>query len=171
VSGGEGIERRLAALRVVVFDVDGVLTDGSVSIDARGEETLRFGVQDGLGVIRGRQAGLEYAIISGREAPAVTARARRLGIEHVQQGQFDKAEAIARVFTDLAVDPSAVAFMGDDVNDLPAMERVGVVCAPANARPEVKAVADLVTTAAGGQGAVREFLERIIAAKGRTGGS
>ncbi len=171
MSGGEGIERRLAALRVVVFDVDGVLTDGSVSIDARGDETLRFDVQDGLGIVRGRQAGLEYAIISGREAPAVTARARRLGIEHVQQGQFDKAESIARVFTDLAVDPSAVAFMGDDVNDLPAMKRVGVVCAPANARPEVKAVADLVTTAAGGQGAVREFLERIIAAKGRAGGS
>jgi len=169
VSDGGGIEQRLAALRIVVFDVDGVLTDGSVSVDAQGGETLRFDVQDGLGIVRGRQVGLEFAIISGREAPAVTARARRLGIEHVQQGQFDKSEAIARVLADLAVDLSAVAFMGDDLNDLPAMERVGVVCAPSNARPEVKEVADLVTVAAGGRGAVREFLERIIAAKGRTG--
>ncbi|HUU61920.1 MAG TPA: HAD hydrolase family protein [Acidimicrobiia bacterium] len=169
MSDGGGIEQRLAALRIVVFDVDGVLTDGSVSVDAQGGETLRFDVQDGLGIVRGRQVGLEFAIISGREAPAVTARARRLGIEHVQQGQFDKSEAIARVLADLAVDLSAVAFMGDDLNDLPAMERVGVVCAPSNARPEVKEVADLVTVAAGGRGAVREFLERIIAAKGRTG--
>jgi 3-deoxy-D-manno-octulosonate 8-phosphate phosphatase (KDO 8-P phosphatase) len=171
VSGGADLEQRLAALRVVVFDVDGVLTDGSVSVDAQGGETLRFDVQDGLGIVRGRQVGLEYAIISGREAPAVTARAGRLGIGHVQQGRFDKSEAIARVFTDLAVDPSAVAFMGDDVNDLPAMERVGLVCAPANARPEVKEAADLVTAAAGGRGAVREFLERIIAAKERAGSS
>jgi 3-deoxy-D-manno-octulosonate 8-phosphate phosphatase (KDO 8-P phosphatase) len=168
VSPGPDLEPRLAALKVVVFDVDGVLTDGAVYVDARGEEVLRFDVQDGLGIVRGREAGLDYAIISGREAPAVTARARRLGIEHVQQGAFNKAEAIDRVCAELGVDPPAVAFMGDDLNDLSAMRRVGVACAPSNACREVKEAADLVTAAAGGRGAVREFLELIIAAKGRT---
>ena len=168
MSAAGDLEERLAAVKVVVFDVDGVLTDGAVYIDARGEEALRFDIQDGLGIVRGRGVGLDFAIISGREAPAVTARAGRLGIEHVQQGTLDKGEAIGRVCASLGVDPLVVAFMGDDLNDLPAMQRVGVVCAPANARPEVKQAADLVTAAAGGRGAIREFLERIIAAKGRT---
>lgn len=158
-------ERRLAAIQVVVFDADGVLTDGKVLIDGQGNETLRFDIKDGQGLVRGRASGLRYAIITGRNSPAVRVRARQLEITHIQQGQTDKSAAIERVMEDLGVDAGAMAYMGDDVNDLPAMSRVGFVCAPADARPEVLEVADLVTGAPGGDGAVREFIERIIAAK------
>ena len=157
---------RLAAIQVVVFDVDGVLTDGKVLIDGQGNETLRFDIQDGLGIVRGRRAGLRYAIITGRNSPAVRVRARQLDITHLQQGQMDKQAALERVMEEMGVAAQDVAFMGDDTNDLSAMARAGFVCAPANARPEVRAAADLVTAAKGGEGAVREFIERIIAAKG-----
>jgi 3-deoxy-D-manno-octulosonate 8-phosphate phosphatase (KDO 8-P phosphatase) len=162
-------DRRLADIQVVVFDVDGVMTDGKVYIDGQGNETLCFDIQDGLGVVRGRAVGLRYAVITGRNSQAVRIRARQLDITHIQQGQTNKTEAIERVLEDLGVASGVVAYMGDDVNDLPAMARVGFVCAPADARPEVLDVADLVTRAKGGNGAVREFIERIIAAKGGQG--
>jgi 3-deoxy-D-manno-octulosonate 8-phosphate phosphatase (KDO 8-P phosphatase) len=166
---GTGDDRRLADIQVIVFDVDGVLTDGKVLIDGQGNEWLRFDIQDGLGMVRGRSFGLRYAIITGRNSPAVRVRARQLDILHIQQGQTDKTAAIERVMEDLDVDASAVAYMGDDVNDLPPMARVGFVCTPADACPEVRDAADLVTGAKGGDGAVREFIERIIAAKGGLG--
>ncbi len=166
---GTGDDRRLAEIQVVILDVDGVLTDGKVLIDGQGNETLRFDIQDGLGMVRGRTVGLRYAIITGRNCPAVRVRARQLDISHIQQGQMDKIAAIERVMVDLGVDAGVVAYMGDDVNDLPAMARVGFVCAPADARPEVREAADLVTGAKGGDGAVREFIERIMEAKGGQG--
>jgi 3-deoxy-D-manno-octulosonate 8-phosphate phosphatase (KDO 8-P phosphatase) len=160
------IEASLSRIEVVIFDVDGVLTDGKVTIDPDGRESLTFDVQDGLGIFRGYRAGLRYAIISGRESPAVTVRAGQLKIEQVYQGQKNKQEAFDQVLTDLDVEPGQVAFMGDDLNDLPIMRQVGFSCAVANARPEVRASAGMVTHARGGDGAIREFLERIINARG-----
>ena len=160
------IDASLSRIEVVIFDVDGVLTDGKVSIDPDGRESLRFDVQDGLGICRGYRAGLRYAIISGRECPAVNVRAGQLRIEQVHQGQKNKQEAFETILSELDVEPVQVAYMGDDLNDLPIMRQVGFSCAVANARPEVRASAGMVTHARGGDGAVREFLERVINARG-----
>ncbi len=160
-----GLEGRLAGIRLVILDVDGVLTDGKVLVDDQGREALRFDIQDGYGIVRAMRRGLLFAIISGRDAAAVDARARQLGIEIVHQGQRDKRQAFQDVLRETAVELEDIAYIGDDLNDLPIMEQVGVVCAVANARPEVKEKAHVVTSARGGDGAVREFLELIMAAR------
>ncbi len=156
----------LSRIKLVIFDVDGVLTDGKVLIDEKGNELIRFDIQDGLGIILGYRVGLQYAIISGRDTPAVAERARQMGIELVFQGQTDKQEAFEAVCRSSGVEPHEIAYIGDDVNDLPIMEQVGFSCAVGNARSEVKAKASMITHASGGEGAVREFLELVIAAKG-----
>ena len=160
------IHDRLVAIEMVIFDVDGVLTDGTTIVDSEGKEALRFDVQDGYGMFRGYRAGLTYAIITGRSLKAVEHRARGLRIERVYLGQKIKQEAFADLVEQSGLDPSAMAYMGDDLNDIKVMEQVGVSCAVANARPEVKEIADVVTDARGGYGAAREFLEMIIAARG-----
>jgi 3-deoxy-D-manno-octulosonate 8-phosphate phosphatase (KDO 8-P phosphatase) len=162
----EEIQDRLAALEMVIFDVDGVLTDGSLIVDSEGREALRFDVQDGYGMFRGYRAGLTYAIITGRNSEVVGHRARELRIERIYLGQKIKRDAFAALVKESGLDPSVMAYMGDDLNDIQVMEQVGISCAVANARPEVKEIADLVTEARGGYGAAREFLEMIIAAKG-----
>lgn len=160
------IQERLADIELIIFDVDGVLTDGSLIVDSEGREALRFDVQDGYGMFRGYRAGLTYAIITGRSSKVVEYRARELRIERVYLGQKIKRTAFEDLVRESGLDPSSIAYMGDDLNDIQVMEQVGVSCAVANARPEVKEIADLVTDARGGYGAVREFLEMIIAAKG-----
>jgi len=160
------LDTRLARIELVIFDVDGVLTDGSVLVGPDGRESVRFNIQDGYGVFRGYRVGLRYAIISGRQCEAVEHRARALQITQVHQDQSFKQEAFEAVLTESGLEASRVAYIGDDLNDLPIMEQVGVSCAVANARQEVRAIADIVTEARGGEGAVRELLERIIAAKG-----
>jgi len=160
------LDTRLAGIELVIFDVDGVLTDGKVWIDTEGRESIRFNIQDGYGVFRGYRAGLQYAIISGRQCEAVEHRARALQITQVHQGQLFKQEAFKAVLAESGVGAGRVAYVGDDLNDLPVMEQVGVSCAVANARKEVREAADIVTEARGGEGAVREFLELIIEAKG-----
>jgi len=165
------INASLSNVKVVIFDVDGVLTDGKVIVDAQGGESLRFDIQDGLGFYRGYRYGLQYAIITGRDTPAVAARAAQLRIEQIYQGQVNKQEAYEMVKKAYGVTDDEVAYMGDDVNDLPVMQQVGFACAVANARPEIRTLAHLVTHARGGDGAVREFLERIIAAKEGENGS
>jgi len=160
------INDRLATIEMVIFDVDGVLTDGTTVVDSGGGEALRFDVQDGYGMFRGYRAGLTYAIITGRSIKAVEYRARDLRIERVYLGQKIKREAFADLVEQSGIDPSAMAYMGDDLNDIEVMEQVGVSCAVANARPEVKEIATVTTEARGGYGAVREFLDMIIAARG-----
>ena len=160
------IHDRLVAIEMVIFDVDGVLTDGTTIVDSEGREALRFDVQDGYGMFRGYRAGLTYAIITGRSIKAVEHRARDLRIERLYLGQKIKQEAFADLVEKSGIDTSAMAYVGDDLNDIKVMEQVGVSCAVANARPEVKEIADVVTDARGGYGAVREFLEMIIAARG-----
>ncbi len=160
------LDTRLARIELVIFDVDGVLTDGSVLVGPDGRESVRFNIQDGYGVFRGYRVGLRYAIISGRQCEAVEHRARALRITQVHQNQSFKQEAFEAVLTESGLEASRVAYIGDDLNDLSIMGQVGVSCAVANAHQEVKEIADIVTEARGGEGAVRELLEQIIEAKG-----
>ena len=164
------LDERLAGIELVIFDVDGVMTDGTVWVDVDGRESIRFNIQDAYGVFRGYRVGLQYAIISGRECEAVEHRARVLRITQVYQGQKFKQEAFEKVLSETGFEAEQIAYMGDDLNDLPIMEQVGVACSVANGRPEVREAADLVTEVRGGEGAVREFLEMIISAKGGVSG-
>ena len=151
----------MTQIRAVALDVDGVLTDGGFWWGANGEEFKRFHFLDMMGIARARRTGVVFAFISGEDTPLLGRLAAKLGIEDVFAGCKDKASAL-RSFserTQIALD--AVCFMGDDVNDLGAMSLAGVSAAPANAHPIVLARASMVTTRSGGNGAVRELLDRL----------
>jgi len=158
-------EARLAALRLVVLDVDGTLTDGSVNYLGR-EELVRFDVHDGLGLVWLRRAGLMLAWITGRGSPAVEARAAELGVSELFQHVSDKESCLAALQERLGIAPEHTLAMGDDVIDLTLRPRCALLVAPASARPEVRARVDWVTSAHGGRGAVRELADRILAARG-----
>jgi 3-deoxy-D-manno-octulosonate 8-phosphate phosphatase (KDO 8-P phosphatase) len=155
-----------AQVRVLVLDVDGVLTDGSLVYDASGEAQKVFDVRDGLGIKLVQEAGIEVAILSGRATAAVDARARDLGIAHVHQGVKDKPAVLSRLLETLAVTDAQVAYMGDDLVDLGVLARVGLAAAPADARPEARRLARFVARAPGGRGAVRELCEHLLRARG-----
>lgn len=159
---------RLARVRLLVLDVDGTLTDGGVIYDAAGNEAKRFHIHDGLGIVLAAFVGLRVAWMTGRVSPLVERRARELGIPAalLLQGVRDKAFALIALASRLQVAPDAVAYMGDDLNDLPALRVAGVALAPANAVAEVKSVAHMVTPCAGGDGAVRDAIEAILKARG-----
>jgi 3-deoxy-D-manno-octulosonate 8-phosphate phosphatase (KDO 8-P phosphatase) len=163
------VRERLAAARLLVLDVDGVLTDGSLRYTRRGEEGKTFSVRDGLGIRLLLQAGLAVAVVSGRRGEAVAVRCRELGLpdELVIQGSRDKAADLDALERRLGLADAAVAAIGDDLPDLPLLVRVGVAVCPADADPEVVAVCHLVCRAAGGKGAVREVAELILKVQGR----
>jgi 3-deoxy-D-manno-octulosonate 8-phosphate phosphatase (KDO 8-P phosphatase) len=154
-------------VRLLVLDVDGVLTDGTLYYSANGEELKTFNIQDGLGVKILQAAGLEAAIISGRASPALEMRSRNLGIRHIQQGAEDKLVAFERLLRDLAVTADQAACMGDDLPDLPLLERCALAIAVPDAPDVVRARAHYVTRRAGGRGAVREACELILEAQDR----
>jgi 3-deoxy-D-manno-octulosonate 8-phosphate phosphatase (KDO 8-P phosphatase) len=156
---------RAARIRLLILDVDGVLTDGGLLYGASGEETKRFHVHDGLALVAARKAGLQVAVLSSRASAAVTRRMTELGVSEVHQGVMDKASALAALCERLGVPISAVAMMGDDLPDLAAMGRVGLALAPANAVAEVKRVAHWVARRRGGDGAVREAVEMLLRAR------
>jgi 3-deoxy-D-manno-octulosonate 8-phosphate phosphatase (KDO 8-P phosphatase) len=156
---------RCAGIEVLIVDVDGVLTDGVIAIDDRGVETKHFHVRDGSGVALWRRAGKRIAILSGRFAPLVDRRAAELGISPVIQGVSSKAEPFVRLLRVLSVEPRQVCYVGDDLADLPALRSAGLAACPADAAPEVKAAAQLITTAPGGRGALREVVEVILKAQ------
>ena len=162
----ERLRQRLASIRLLAMDVDGVLTDGALSYDSEGAEHKRFHVADGLGLVLLRQLGVEIAWISGRASDPVERRARELGVRHVMQGVRDKSKALRELCSALAIPLGATAYIGDDWNDLPALAIAGVGIAVANAAEEVKQAAAIVTCDAGGQGAVREVCMRLIEARG-----
>lgn len=157
---------RAAGIELLAFDVDGVLTDGSIYIDDLGHETKRFNVRDGFAIRVWQKLGFAAAIITGRRGEAVKHRAAELGIGHVVQGCGDKAAAMGELLAKLGLSPERAAYMGDDWPDLRVMRRVGLAIAPADADPAVKEIAGMVTERAGGHGAVREAVERLIEAKG-----
>jgi 3-deoxy-D-manno-octulosonate 8-phosphate phosphatase (KDO 8-P phosphatase) len=165
------LARRIA---LVAFDVDGTLTDNGVYIGAPagggdGEriEFKRFDIQDGLGIVMLRRAGITVAFISARHSEATTLRANELGVTLLRQGKgLRKVPELHALAADLSIPLSAMAFMGDDLADIAAMQQVGLAVAPANAVAEVKAVAGVQLTRAGGRGAVREFAELFLHARG-----
>lgn len=160
---------RLAGAKLLVLDVDGVLTDGRISVDpgGSGDEQLAFDVQDGIALKWIQAAGLVVAWISGRGPPAVFLRARELGIVEIHLKATSKRETLTRIQDRLGIAPPETVGMGDDLPDLGLRARCGFFAAPANARPEIRACADLVTEGRGGRGAVRELCERILRAQGR----
>ena len=160
-------EQRATELRLMFFDVDGVLTDGRLHIGAQGEMFKIFHVRDGHGIKLLQAGGVRCAILSARRSEVVNVRARELGIEHVQQGAQDKAAGYVALRDALGLADAQCGFMGDDWPDLPVMRRVAFSCAPANAHAEVRALATHVTQARGGDGAVREFCDLLMVASGR----
>lgn len=160
---------RLRRIESVVFDCDGVLTNGSINIAADGGEVKSFNVHDGSGIKYLQRAGLKTAILSGRRAEAVTRRAKELKISCVFQGRKDKLKALSELCRRMKVGPEAVCYVGDDLPDLPVMRAVGFAVAVADARPEVRKAAHYVTRAAGGAGAAREVAEMILQSQAKWG--
>ena len=160
-------EQRAAAVRLLVLDVDGVLTDGRLYFGAEGEALKVFDVRDGHGVKLLREAGIEVAILSARRSPIVERRARELGITQVIQGASDKGASFAELAQALKVASEHCGYIGDDWPDLAALAQAGFAVTVADAAPEVRRVAHWVTAAAGGRGAVRELAEFILRAQGR----
>jgi 3-deoxy-D-manno-octulosonate 8-phosphate phosphatase (KDO 8-P phosphatase) len=157
--------RAAARIRLLVLDVDGVLTDGGLYYGPSGERTKRFHVQDGLGMVEARRAGLTLAVLSGRRSAAVARRLAELGVAHVHQGVRDKRLVLTRLMARLGLDRKHVAMMGDDLNDLPPMRQAGLALAPQNAAREVREAAHWVSRRAGGEGAVREAIELLLGAR------
>jgi 3-deoxy-D-manno-octulosonate 8-phosphate phosphatase (KDO 8-P phosphatase) len=151
---------------LLVLDADGVLTDGSIWLDAVGNESKRFDIKDGFALTLWRRMGFRCAIITGRTSGAMAARARELGVDLLAQGAPDKARELDRVMAEAGVRPEQCAYMGDDWPDLAPMDMVGYPMAVADADPAVRARAAYVTHAAGGRGAVREAVEHLLRAKG-----
>lgn len=163
------VRKRLESIRLLVLDVDGVLTDGTLVFTAAGEAVKRFHVRDGMGIRLLMNAGIQVAVVSGRSSEAVGVRCREIGMreELVLQGSRDKALHLDQLEQALGLEDRQVAAMGDDLPDLPILCRVGLAACPANAAPEVAAVCHLVCGSDGGRGAVREFAEVILKAQGR----
>jgi 3-deoxy-D-manno-octulosonate 8-phosphate phosphatase (KDO 8-P phosphatase) len=161
--------RELAArardVRLLILDVDGVLTDGKLYFSARGEELKCFHVRDGAGIVQLLRGGVQVAIISGRNSQAVEARASELGITFVRQGVSDKLQALRELLARLNLQPENVACMGDDSADLPILAIARLAVSVADAHASAKAAAHYVTVAPGGLGAVREACDLILAAR------
>jgi len=155
-----------AGIEIVVFDVDGVLTDGKIRIDDHGREIKAFDVRDGHGIKLLQRAGVQAAILTGRESDVVRHRAAELGISYVRQRCLDKAAGLAALLEEAGIAPEKAAFFGDDVIDLPAMRLCRLSFAPADAHPAVRKHADWISDFAGGKGAVRQMAEALILARG-----
>lgn len=161
------LRERLAAIELLVFDVDGVLTQGEIIYTDEGAEAKAFDVKDGLGIRVASTAGLKVAVMTGRASRVVERRARDLRISDVLQRVADKATALRKLVEEKELPLERVAFMGDDLNDREALRLAGVSIAPADAMLEIREQVDLVTEALGGRGAVRETVEAVLRAQGR----
>lgn len=157
---------RAAKIRLMIFDIDGVMTDGSLHYMADGEAIKTFHVHDGLGIKLLQQSGVPTAIITARQTEIITKRARDLGIAHVMQGVHDKRVGFETMLEKLGLTADECGFLGDDWIDLPVLTRVGFAASVPNGRAEVQARAHYVTQAHGGHGAVRELCELIMRAQG-----
>jgi 3-deoxy-D-manno-octulosonate 8-phosphate phosphatase (KDO 8-P phosphatase) len=158
---------RARRIRVLLFDVDGVLTDGGVTVHADGSESKRFDIKDGAGIVLARRAGLTVGVLSARQSASTQHRARQLGLDLVRQGVTDKAAELEELMDTHGWQCEDIAYMGDDVVDLPVLRRVGLAACPADAVAEVRTVAHLVSTFPGGHGAARALIEDILHAQGR----
>ena len=160
------VAARAARVRLLLFDVDGVLTDGTVLLHGDGAESKRFDIKDGTGIVWARKAGLTVGLLSARSSAATEQRASQLGITLVRQGVAGKLDAYGEIVTSLNLADDQVAYMGDDVLDLPVLLRVGLSAAPADAVDDVRARVHWVSGARGGAGAARELVEVVLRAQG-----
>ena len=161
----ESLTASLQKIKLLALDVDGVLTDGSIYISPAGEVFKGFNAKDGMGISCALRSGLQIAVITGRQSPIVERRCEELGITLLQQGVKDKRLALQQMAQELDLVREEIAYMGDDLNDIPAFKASGLNLVPADAAIEVMAVADIITKASGGRGAVREAITMILAAQ------
>lgn len=160
------MNEKLKHIELLLLDVDGVMTDGRIIWDSNGTEIKFFNVKDGHGIKLVQRAGIQVGIITGRVSPVVDLRAKELGIEILYQGSLRKQESYADIKQRTGLSDHQIAYMGDDVIDVPVMRRVGFSAAPADALPEVLKVADYVASARGGWGAVRELCDLLLKGRG-----
>lgn len=163
-------EDRARRVKVLLFDVDGVLTNGDITIipnaEGKGTEVKSFSAHDGLGISLARLAGLKIGFVTKRNSQVVAIRARDLKIDHLYQGQSHKMQAVEQILADEKVTLDEIAYVGDDIIDLPVLRKVGLAIATANARPQVKSVAHYVTPLRGGDGAGRDAIDFLLNARG-----
>ena len=161
------IEDQAAKVRLILFDVDGVLTDGKLLVHADGSESKTFDIKDGTGIVWAQRLGLTVGLLSARSSVATAQRAAQLGITLVHQGVQSKLETYNQIADSLMLDDADVAYMGDDILDLPVLARVGLATAPADASADVRSRVHWVSQAKGGDGAARELIELILRAQNR----
>jgi 3-deoxy-D-manno-octulosonate 8-phosphate phosphatase (KDO 8-P phosphatase) len=161
---------RACRIAMILMDVDGTLTDGTLCVQPDGTELKSYHVRDGLGILMAGAAGIKTGIITGKTSKALVRRADRLGIKDVHQGALDKRGAFKAILEKHELRPEQVAFIGDDLGDLPVLEQAGLAGAVADASAEVKARCHYVCSLPGGRGAVREFIEFILKAQGKWDG-
>ncbi|MEX2480615.1 MAG: HAD-IIIA family hydrolase [Gammaproteobacteria bacterium] len=164
------LEERAAGIRLAVFDVDGVLTDGRIILGPDGDEYKAFHVRDGHGLVRLRESGVLIAVITGRRSAALERRMQELGVDHVHQGIRDKRTCLLELLGRLGLTATQTCYVGDDLPDLPALQMVGLPVAVADACPEVIDAAAWVTGVGGGHGAAREVCDRLLKAQSATAG-
>ncbi|MBI3667603.1 MAG: HAD hydrolase family protein [Acidobacteria bacterium] len=171
VESSVSLTQRAAKIKLLLMDVDGVLTDGRLFYvpGPNGEmvETKGFDAQDGISLQWANWLGIETGVISGRDSPALVTRARQCRIMYIYQGHIEKIPIYEKILSESGAAEEQVGYIGDDLTDAPILARVGLAAAPANARPEVKRMVHLVTAAPGGQGAVREVIEVVLRAQGK----
>ena len=157
----------LEKIKMIILDVDGVLTYGSITIDSMGNESKTFNSKDGSGIKFGQRVGLKFAIITGRSSVAVDKRARELNIKDVYQNEKKKIEAYEKILSAYNLDDEEACYIGDDLVDMPVMKRVGYSVCVSDGAKEVCEIADYITKASGGKGAVREVIEKVIMVQGK----
>jgi 3-deoxy-D-manno-octulosonate 8-phosphate phosphatase (KDO 8-P phosphatase) len=164
------VRERAARLRLLLLDVDGVLTDGTVAIDSAGGEAKSFFIRDGASMIWAKRAGLEVGLLSGRPSQATSRRAAELGIRIVSQRGTDKLAGYREILAAEGLRDEDIGYMGDDMLDLPVLARAGLSAAPADSAADVRARVHWVSQHPGGRGAVREFIELVLVAQGKWDG-
>jgi 3-deoxy-D-manno-octulosonate 8-phosphate phosphatase (KDO 8-P phosphatase) len=163
----EAILSKARNIRMVLLDVDGVMTDGRVLLLPDGQEVKFFSIHDGFGIVCAMKAGIRIGIISGRSSPSLKIRCQELNIEDVYMEKMDKLPVLEQIIKERNLSYDQIAFIGDDVPDLPVLQKVGLSVAPGNAHESVKSRVDLVLSKSGGDGAVREFLDLLLQAQGK----
>jgi len=161
------VDTRAAKIKLLLFDVDGVLTDGKILLHADGSESKTFDIKDGTGIVWALRQGLTVGFLSARSSAATAQRAAQLGVTLVHQGVRSKLDTYDQIVDGLILEDDQTAYMGDDLLDLPVLSRVGLATAPADAAAEVRSRVHWVTSAKGGSGAARELIEMILRAQGR----
>jgi len=160
------LEKCAAPVKLILADIDGVLTDGTIEIDHEGNESKRFSTLDGYGIRMWRKAGYHLGLVTGRDCPCIYHRAKNLGIEIIRAGTFAKLEAVIEIAAEQNLSVAEIAFIGDDYPDLPAIRAVGLGVTVPHAPQELKNAAEYITQRPGGYGAVRDLIDQIMKIKG-----